>query len=55
MALPIAATPILRGKEANDFLQRIEKDMQKPLHYTPTPKLGQAKDLIKHHATRGKK
>ena len=47
MALPIAATPVLKGKDAIDFLHRIESDLKKPSKYTPTPKLGQAKKLIK--------
>ncbi|NOX25697.1 MAG: hypothetical protein GXP59_06220 [Deltaproteobacteria bacterium] len=52
MALPIAATPVLKGREASDFLRQIEKDLQKPLTYTPTPKLGQAKKLIKKYAAK---
>ncbi len=55
MALPIAATPDLKGREASDFLRRIEKDLQKPLTYTPTPKLGQAKELIKKYVAKGTK
>ncbi len=47
MALPIAATPVLEGREASDFLHRIEKDLQKPSNYTPTPKLGKVKEVIK--------
>ena len=55
MALPIAATPVLKGREAADFLRRIEHDLQKPLTYTPTPKLGQAKDLVKKYVAKRKK
>lgn len=55
MALPIAATPTLKGKEASDFLHKIESDLQKPLKYTPTPKLGQAKELVKKYVAKGKK
>ena len=55
MALPIAATPVLKGREASDFLRRIENDLQKPLGYTPTPNLGKAKELIKKHVAKGTK
>ncbi len=55
MALPVAATPILKGKDASDFLHRIERDLQKPLKYTPTPKLKHAKELVKKYAAKGKK
>lgn len=55
MALPIAATPVLKGRDAYNFLCNIEKNLQKPLSYTPTPKLEQAKELIRKYATRGKK
>lgn len=55
MALPIAATPTLKGRDASVFLRRIESDLKKPLTYIPTPKLGQAKELIKKYAAKGKK
>jgi len=55
MALPIAATPVLKGREASDFLRRIESDLQKPLNYTPTPKLGKAKELVKEYVAKGSK
>jgi hypothetical protein len=55
MALPIAATPVLEGKDASDFLRRIESDLKKPLKYTPTPKLGKARELVKKYVAKGKK
>lgn len=55
MALPIAATPVLKGRDASNFLHRIESDLKKPLKYTPTPKLGQAKELVKKYVAKGKK
>lgn len=55
MALPIAATPILEGKEAANFLNKIKADLKKPVTYKPTPKLGQVKELIKTYAAKGKK
>lgn len=42
MSLPIGATPILKGKEADEFLKRLEADLKKPVGLTPTPKLGEA-------------
>jgi len=55
MALPIAATPALKGRDASAFLRRIESDLKKPLTYIPTPKLGQAKELVKKYVAKGKK
>lgn len=50
MALPIAATPTLKGKEATEFLVAMHKEAQKPASLTPTPKLEQAHELIKRYA-----
>ena len=50
MALPIAATPVLSGKEATEFITTIHKDAQNPAHLTPTPNLKKARALIKWHA-----
>lgn len=55
MALPVAATPTLSGKEAAEFITAIHKDVQKPVKPTPTPKLEQAHELIKRHAERQQK
>ena len=49
MARPIAATPILRGKEAAKFLTVLHDDLQKPVGLTPTPKLSKAHKLIKEY------
>lgn len=43
MAMPIAPTPVLSGKDARDFLAKVEKDQDKPLHPKPTPKLDEAR------------
>jgi hypothetical protein len=55
MAKPISATPILRGKQATDFLNRVYSDAKKPLGYVPTPKLVEAEKLIKKISADGKK
>jgi hypothetical protein len=55
MALPIAPTPTLKGKEAIDFMQRLEEDLKRPAYLTPTPKIENAKRLIKEYAERLKK
>lgn len=55
MALPIGATPVLKGKEADAFLEKIHKDQNKPVNLTPTPRLVEACELIKEHAKRNKK
>ena len=53
MAMPIAPTPVLKGQEAVDFLDRMERDQAKPLFAKPTPKLNLAKE--KAFAQWGKK
>ena len=50
MALPIAATPVLTGREAAEFLTALHRDAQKPVALIPTPKLEEARKLIKKHA-----
>ena len=52
MALPIASTPILEGEDAINFLNIIEKDLKTPAKLTPTPKLEEAKKLIRKYANR---
>ena len=49
MALPIKDTPVLVGKDASDFLRRIERDLKKPSIYIPTPNLWRVKKIIKKH------
>ncbi|KKM50613.1 hypothetical protein LCGC14_1556000 [marine sediment metagenome] len=48
MSLPIAPTPILKGKEANDFLRNLLKNEKKPAYLVPTPKLERALNLIRN-------
>ncbi len=50
MALPIGVTPILTGKAAAEFLTKMHKDAQRPVGLTPTPKLEEARKLIKKYA-----
>jgi hypothetical protein len=50
MALPIGSTPVLRGKEAVEFLTKLHKDAREPANLTPTPKLEEAHRLIEKHA-----
>ncbi len=52
MALPIAETPVLTGQDAEDFSATIEKDLKNPSRLVPTPKLKQARKLIKQHASK---
>lgn len=54
MALPIAATPVLTGQDARSFSDKIENDLKKPSRLIPTPKLEQARELIKRHASQKK-
>ena len=55
MALPIAPTPILRGKDAEEFDRKIAEGLKHPVYPVPTPKLENAKRLIKAYAERLKK
>lgn len=54
MALPIAATPVLTGQDAETFSATIARDLKKPSRLVPTPKLEQARKLIKQHASKRK-
>jgi|ERR1035437_654779 hypothetical protein len=47
MAKPIAATPVLTGKEAIRFVAKMHENAKKPVGPIPTPKLGEAEELIK--------
>lgn len=51
MTLPIAATPVLTGQDAVNFFRTIAKDSEKPSRLIPTPKLEEARRLIREHAS----
>jgi hypothetical protein len=56
MALPIAATPVLKGEAAKKFFAKIDSDLQTPSRLVATPNLNKARDLIKEYADkRGQK
>ncbi len=55
MAMPIAPTPVLQGKEAVDFQKRLDDDLKRPVELKKTPKLEKARELIKRYALRYKK
>lgn len=46
MARPIGPTPKLGKKATNEFLDRIKKDLKKPVGPVPTPKIDEAIKLI---------
>jgi hypothetical protein len=50
MALPIKPTPVLTKKEAQAFLEKVQKNLDKPSCRRDTPKLSQAKELAMRHA-----
>lgn len=52
MAMPIAPTPILRGREAKKFDLRIEEDLKTPTSIIATPRLENAKLLLRKNAVR---
>ena len=39
MALPITPTPTLTGKDADNFLKRVQEQENTPVGLVPTPKL----------------
>ena len=55
MAKPILATPVLRGKEATKFMKMIHENSDKPVGLIPTPKLDEARELIKQYSEHVKK
>ena len=55
MAMPIAPTPVLQGKEAVEFQKRLDADLNRPARLKETPKLKEARNLIKQYALRYKK
>ena len=55
MSQPIGATPVLKGKEAVEFLAKLHADEKKPVRLTPTPKLDKAHELAKQYAEQRQK
>jgi hypothetical protein len=54
MALPIAPTPVLRGKDANEFEKKLRKGLKNPTTLISTPKLQEARKLAIQYANRNK-
>jgi hypothetical protein len=50
MARPITPTPKLDVKSSRKFLRDVEKNLTKPARLVPTPKLSEAKKLVKQYA-----
>ena len=55
MALPISPTPKLDARESAAFLNKIEKDLKKPMGAVATPRLNSAIKKIMADAYRNKK
>jgi hypothetical protein len=55
MAMPIAPTPVLKGREAVEFQNRLDADLKKPVSLVDTPKIQKAREMIKQHASQYKK
>lgn len=55
MARPIEPTPILRGREAKRFEARVSEDLKKPCRLIPTPRLEQARRIVKEYVLERKK
>jgi hypothetical protein len=50
MALPIQPTPILKGRTAKAFEERIKNDLSRPAYLKSTPRLEQARAAVKAYA-----
>ncbi len=55
MAMPIAPTPVLKGREVTEFQMRLDADLKKPVSLVETPKIRKARELIKQYASKHKK
>ena len=55
MALPIQPTPILKGKAAEKFEKKIQHDLQVPVCLKATPKIENARKIVKQHAIKAQK
>jgi len=55
MALPIAPTPILEGREASNFLKKLKEEFKHKKPLVSTPKLNQVREMILANAEQGKK
>lgn len=55
MALPVAATPVLKGRSAKKFEERIKADLKKPTRLVDTPKLEKTRMLVREYAGKRKK
>jgi len=55
MALPIAPTPILRGREAKKFDEKLANDLKNPTTLKPTPMLEEARRIVRSYVDEVKK
>ena len=55
MAMPIAPTPILKGRTARKFDKIIEEGLKSPVGIISTPHLEKARLLVKEYANKHKK
>ena len=55
MARPIMPTPVLKGKQADKFDQRLKEDLKRPVSLVDTPRLEQARKLVADYAIEAKK
>ncbi len=47
MAMPIGATPVLKGNDAKRFARIVADGLKKPVGLTPTPKIDRLKNMIR--------
>ena len=46
MSLPIAPTPVLKGKHAEKFMAMVEEGLERPVVLIPTPRLEEARRKV---------
>lgn len=50
MAIPIGATPILKGREADRFITMVIESEKHPIRFVATPKLEKAREMVKKYS-----
>ena len=52
MAKPIGATPVLSGKDATQFIARMQQEANNKVGLMPTPKLKNVNELIRQYGNK---
>lgn len=55
MAIAIAPTPVLKGKDIIEFTKKVEQGLKQPVNLIATPKIENARKLIIEYVSKYKK